>query len=547
MQVKKVTLWTDSTIVLSLINSDAGRWNIFVANRISEIQELTSSADWRHVISEENPSDLISRGVNPITIINSTLWWHGPRWLELNEARWPNDISYQTQINLLPDFKKSVALPAINRSKQNYLYTYFETFSSFSRLQRTFAYVLRFISNSKQAKERRQIGSLIFQELQAALHLIIWVIQREDVPNETTQLQHSRNSQLTNLDPFIDNNCLLRVGGRVRLAKVPYSQRHPLILPKKNHVSRLLIKYEHIRLCHAGPQLTLFNLRLKFWIIDARNEIRNVIHKCIICLKQNAITQSQMMADLPSVRVTLTRPFLHCGVDYAGPINIKQSRIRRSLVTKEYICLFICMVTKAIHIELVSDMTTKTFMNALNRFISRRGCCSKIYSDNSSNFKGAKQELSKIYKMFNTHASKDEIYKYMAEKGIKWNFIPPASPHWGGIWESGIKMVKHHLYRMMQNLTLTYEELNTLCTQVEALVNSRPLCQLSDSDVYDVLTPSHFLIGEPLTLIPDIYDTNTVPVNRLAAWNQISRAKAWFWKRWSNEYLSVTKKKKMGF
>lgn len=162
------------------------------------------------------------------------------------------------------------------------------------------------------------------------------------------------------------------------------------------------------------------------------------------------------------------------------------------------------MVTKAVHLELVSDMSTKTFLNALKRFIARRGRCQKIFSDNGTNFRGANNELNELYRLFNERASVSMIHETMLMEGVDWNFIPPFSPNWGGLWESGIRMVKFHLKRVIGKTTLTYEELNTILCEIEGVMNSRPLCPLSsDPSNFDCLTPGHFLINDSFISLPE--------------------------------------------
>lgn len=200
--------------------------------------------------------------------------------------------------------------------------------------------------------------------------------------------------------------------------------------------------------------------------------------------------------------------------------------------------LFVCMSTKALPIELVSDMF------ALRRFMSRRGKPSQIFLDNGKNFVGARNELNKIYIMLNNKNSCEEIKSFAANDGIKWTFIPPAAPHWGGIWEAGVKSVKHHLRRTMGNNTLTYEELNTLLIQIEGILNSRPLCPLGSYDL-DCLTPSHFLIGPQLTALPeDSTLVPNVPINKLSAFKQIKHLKESFWSKWSKDYLSTLQQRR---
>lgn len=242
------------------------------------------------------------------------------------------------------------------------------------------------------------------------------------------------------------------------------------------------------------------------------------------------------MGELPSERLNPRQPFDVVGLDYAGPILTKEKIGRSGRTTKSYICLFVCFVTKAIHLELVSDLSKDAFIMALRRFSSRRGCPSKIFSDNGKNFVAANSELQELGKFITKN--KNYIEEYAASVNITWKFIPPYSPHFGGLWEAGVRSTKHHLKRVIGDTLLTFEGLYTLLVQVESVLNSRPLSPLSsDPDDLVPLTPAHFLVGKSLTSVPE-YDVSTIPQNRLSLYQHIQYMKLHFWKRWSKEFVS---------
>ncbi|GFT81900.1 integrase catalytic domain-containing protein [Trichonephila clavipes] len=208
------------------------------------------------------------------------------------------------------------------------------------------------------------------------------------------------------------------------------------------------------------------------------------------------------MGDLPTHRVTPSRPFSVCGVDYAGPINVLRYRGRGAKTTKGYIALFVCFVTKALHLELVSDLTSEAFIASLKRFCAKRGAPKHIYCDNGTTFVGARRKLQEIFKFVSKLNENEHFCYFLSQVNIEWYFSPPVSPHFGGLWEAGVKSIKYHLKRVIRNTNLTFEEFSTLLTQVEAILNSRPLVSLdcdNDPDSLNILTPSHFLIGEVIT------------------------------------------------
>ncbi|KYN50050.1 hypothetical protein ALC62_00077, partial [Cyphomyrmex costatus] len=203
-----------------------------------------------------------------------------------------------------------------------------------------------------------------------------------------------------------------------------------------------------------------------------------------------------------------------------------------------YLAIFICLATKAVHFELVSDLTATAFLNALKRFISRRGKCITLYSDNGTTFVGANNQLADLKECLFKETTQKQIHDYLAEQFIEWKFIPPYSPHVGGIWEAAVKSAKTHLRRIVGTSLLHFEELYTVMTQIEACLNSRPITPLSECTTdLEALTPGHFIIGEAITAIPD-RDSAQTPSNRLTRYQLLSQLKQHFWKRWSSEYMS---------
>ncbi|XP_054715530.1 uncharacterized protein LOC129225009 [Uloborus diversus] len=242
----------------------------------------------------------------------------------------------------------------------------------------------------------------------------------------------------------------------------------------------------------------------------------------------------QIMGDLPKDRVLSSRPFLKTGIDFAGPIITKPNLKRTRVTTKSYIALFISFTTKAVHLEVVSELSTDSFLACLRRFISRRGKPSDIYTDNGSNFKGARNYLYSQMEILKSASVQD----FASELFINWHFIPPSAPHFGGIWESNIKSMKQHLFKVCKSAVLNYEELSTLIIQIEACMNSRPVTPLSsDPNDLDPLTPGHFLIGAPLLAMPESYQAEN-SLSYTSRFKLIQALREGFWRRWSAEYLT---------
>ncbi|XP_055922692.1 uncharacterized protein LOC129953468 isoform X1 [Eupeodes corollae] len=429
--------WTDSTIVLSWIHALPIRWKTFVANRVSEIQEIANVNQWFHVSSEDNPADCASRGVQPQDLENHELWWNGPRWLSCSKVDWPSQDASRFFTDLEQKTKIFACTNVIIQFSTNLL----SRFSSLNRLLRVTSYILRL----RPKRLRIFSGYLKAIEIQTSLKHLITLSQSLSFPNEikslTTKKEISFKSKILNLHPFVDKNNQLRVGGRLRFANIDDDSKYPLILSGSCNLSKLLVADAHLKTLHGGQQLIMSYIRTKYWITNLRNVAKAEFHACVTCTRFNKMRTTQLMGSLPKVRVNKSRAFRHSGVDYAGPFGLKLSKGRSTKTYKGFICIFICLVTKAIHIELFSDMTSEGFLAAFRRFTARRGGCSHLYSDNGTNFVGANKELIKMNRQFLQILSAD-VRAQMENEGTSWSFIPPASPHFGGLWEAGVKSFK---------------------------------------------------------------------------------------------------------
>ncbi|GFW38480.1 integrase catalytic domain-containing protein [Trichonephila clavipes] len=275
---------------------------------------------------------------------------------------------------------------------------------------------------------------------------------------------------------------------------------------------------------------------MQFWPINGKGIARKTVHDCIACFSQKPTGVDQLMGNLPSERVTPSAPFLNSGVDFCGPFQIKFKNKRKGIFAKVYVAIFVCLTTKAIHLETVTDLTTEAFIASLKRLCARRGHISTLMSDNATNFKGAAAELNRFIKLICNE--NETLANYFASEAIQWKFIPPRSSNLGGLWEAGVKSFKHHLYRTLVNSKITFEEFETIIIQIEGILNSRPLVPLSDNiNENEVLTPGHFIIGRPISAIPEPAILN-ISDNRLSMWQYTTKCVQTIWKRWKNDYLN---------
>ncbi|XP_054722391.1 uncharacterized protein LOC129232176 [Uloborus diversus] len=536
IQIDKSFLFSDSQIVLDWLKSSPSRWKIFVANRIAKIQKMTSEASWQHVKSQENPADCASRGIAASKLKVHKLWWSGPQWLSQGSLHFPSiDLSTSCEEDVRCEEKSSTVLTNVSTSSQgSYFLEIIARYSSFSRLIRVIAWCKRFINNCRSS---RVTGVLTSKEVDDATKIVIQTVQESQFHSEIQLLKKRHplpsSSKLLPLGIFLDTDGIIKVGGRLKNSSQSPIQKHPILLPKSHHFTNLVIQYFHHISLHSGPQLTLCCIRQKFWIPSGRGVVGRLLSKCQTCFRFRAKSSEQLMGNLPANRFSTGRAFLNVGIDFGGPFITKPNVPRSKVKLKSYLALFICMATKAVHLEVVSDLSTDAFLAAFRRFISRRGKPTNMFSDNATNFKGASSYLKEQFKLIKSV----EVQNFVTQESIKWHFIPPTAPHVGGLWEAGIKSTKQLLIKTMKSAVLNFEELVTLVTQIEACLNSRPLTPLSnDPQDLQPLTPGHFLIGAPMTSFPE--EVPSQPACLRKRWNLIQHLRGQFWRRWHLEYLN---------
>ena len=469
--------WSDSSTVLAWIHRHEN-WDVFVYNRVKEIRTLSNTNRWRFVPGELNPADLPSRGCSASQLLKSK-WWEGPNWLRKDFCDWPAN-QYDSDENLISlemkkkCEKKSVCLiTAANlclNEKSNYE-NWFCKFSSYEKLVRVTAWIKRFLFNTRNKNDRSLKSDLNFEEIVQAEITLLRSIQNSSFDGiEDQRIKH--------LSPIIIDG-LYRLKTKILLRRDAFDFKFPIILPQNNEIVRLIVKYMHKKLNHAGTQITLNGLREKFWVLGGRKLVRSIIRECVICRRHDALHHDAPTAPLPIDRIRDASIFEIIGVDYAGPIYLKGNK-------KAWICLFTCAVFRAVHLELVTSLSTPTFSMALRRLIARRGRPSIVYSDNGSNFVGLDNALKRI--------DYAKLAKHLALEGIEWKFNPPSSPWWGGFFERLIGVLKRLLRRTLKKACLDYEEMLTVLLDCEAVINSRPITFLADNkQEIKPLSPSMFL------------------------------------------------------
>ena len=560
--------YTDSQVVLGYIKNDARRFHVFVANRVQQIRESSTPDQWRYIATKENPADESSRGLSPQDLLDNSRWLNGPAFLweqelppkcekEVDSILPPND----------PEVKKVQVLTTVVREESMAtIPARLKYFSDWHRAKKAIAVCLKFKAllqglskkqHSKEEKQRPFYKTPLVDELRHAELEIIKSIQKEVYTEEIKILQslklygvvtdrtlaRTRNtsmkktSSLYRLDPFLDENGVLRVGGRIKRALVPFDVKHPIILPSKNHVTALLVRHHHERISHQGRGMTLNDLRSHgYWIVGGSSEVATYISKCVTCRKLRGALQEQKMADLPKDRLEPAPPFTYCGVDLFGPWHIKEGR--REL--KRYGVLFTCISSRAVHLETVISLETDSFINSLRRFLCRRGPVRQIRCDRGTNFVGAKCELDNALSTID----QSRVRQFLLERNCDWvefQFNVPSASHMGGIWERQIRTVRNVLAVLLDQCgtQLDDESLRTFMAEAEAVVNSRPLTveSLSSPEGVEPLTPNHLLTAKSKVVLPPPGVFQRADLYLRKRWRRVQHLANEFWTRWKREYL----------
>ncbi|XP_065174407.1 uncharacterized protein LOC135804458 [Sycon ciliatum] len=553
LAMSDVVLWTDSQNVLYWIRGRSRSYKAFVANRVSEIHNQSQPSQWHHVPTDQNPADVVSRGTT-VPNLDTTVWLNGPAFLQQEPEKWPMGTApAYPQSEARKEEKKvsavssgtTVSLLQVIANVDDSSPLHANRFINWARGVRLWARVLRFGENCRRQKEDRQGGELMPDELAAAETEIIKLAQGEAFHAEMPALRNKQSiperSPLRSLCPYIDEEGVIRCRGRLEFADfLPRDAVNPIILPRHHTVTRLIVQQHHDQAQHVGGVNQVYaSLCSRFWIVAGREAVRDVERKCPRCKLLKARPAQQVMAPLPRSRITPSfRAFARAGVDFAGPFETVHGRGRKR--TKRYLCLFTCLATRAVHLEIAYSMDTNSFLNAFYRFVGRRGLPERVISDNGTNFVGAQGELKELV----AQMDEEQIIRTVADQRVTWQFNPAAAPHFGGVFEVMIRAAKRAVSAILKSADITDEELTTAFVAAESLINSRPLTYTSSSPSDEPpLTPNHFLFGQcGGTFAPSSVDTTDF--NPRKRWRRVQQLVHHFWQRWIREWLPLLTQRK---
>jgi transposase InsO family protein len=470
--------FSDSRTALCWIRNKENRFKQFVEARAAKIRSATDETTWKHVKGELNPADLTTRPLSPSEFVSSKFWYTGPDWLRLPVSEWPvvdvaGRLTEESVVEIKVGEQVSLIAPSEEIVGSGELIEY-TRFSCYPKLLRVTALVLRFIYNAKKSSERR-CGSVSVEEIDDAEVVLITLVQGDMRKSSSFSLLEKQ------LCLSLDKKGVLRCSGRMQHSGLSENRKYPIVLPREGEVTRLVVYDAHERVLHGGVNDTMAFVRQRFWVPRLRQLTRSLINRCVICRFVDGRSYSKLPSPpYPSFRINASEPFSNVGVDFAGPLFVMGEGRRTK---KAYILLFTCMWTRAIHLELVSDLSASSCVSGLRRLFGRRGVPQTILSDNAKVFRSA------------------DVRALSRDRGIVWRFSTPLAPWTGGVWERLVRSVKRCLRKVLGSSCLVFEELATVLVEVEASVNNRPLTYVDVDGVDEAITPNHLIYSRALPVI----------------------------------------------
>ena len=556
LNITKKAYHTDSMNALFWIVSDHLNWPVFVANRKKQVRELSDPEEWFYIHTTQNPADLPSRGCSIDTLKDHTLFREGPGFLVTGEKQFLGKMDISSMPEGCRKELPKVALAAQAKEVEprlnlRALISTSDTNSYYKIMKRTkLVYkavaVLKVFFTGKRVPVVPENWSMKRLEMDGVVDPENWsmkrlemdwcrTVQHEHFEEEITYCKGGKDQSGKKGPPLIsalslfwdEETQLLRCATRLQEAQLGYETVNPILMPKADEFTTMLITAVHQRVGHVGVKQTLASLRSEFWVPQARRLVKKIVDRCVICRRVSASPfHLPPPPPLPKCRVTMSRPFTNTGVDFCGPFKLKRQG-------KWYVAIFTCAVTRAVHFEAVQDLSAESFLLAFKRFIGRRGVPELVISDNAKTFKCVAKKLKKVF-------DNPALQKYFTERRVRWHFYVQRAPWHGGFIETCVKLFKGVFKKLVGYSKLNSEEFRTMVIEAEQVVNSRPLTYLYE-DLKDgqPLTPAKMVHGYNLTDLPPIGRGGLK--ERLSLTKRaklLERLQNTFWVEWSESYLN---------
>ncbi|XP_021370403.1 uncharacterized protein LOC110461304 [Mizuhopecten yessoensis] len=525
--------YTDSRVVLGYIYNRSKRFHTYVSNRVQRIQLETLPEEWSHVSSDQNPADVGTRSCTVDELADGA-WLNGPSFLH-NTASLNRGLDYPLQN---PEDDKEIRSKTMRTTVSRSLgLSRFDRFSSWKSVIRGLLWLQNCVM--KRHGHSPEHYTILYRSAEIFL---VKILQEENFGQKIANLGSKKpipkDSPLRYLDTYLDDDGVIRVGGRIRTGDALSGQHGPIVIPGKTHLARLIVLHLHEKTRHQGRNILVGAVRSAgYWILGAKRLVSSVIHACVNCRKLRRKLVCLKMADLPEFRTKPTPPFTYVGVDTFGPWEVSTRKTRGGAAnSKRWAILFTCMASRAVHIELVEEMSSSAFINALRRFVSLRGKVTEFHSDRGTNFVGSTDAL----KINAVNVENPAMRKFLVDSGSTWVFNPPHASHMGGVWERVIGTARRILEGIIvteSRRNLTHDTLSTFMCEVCAIINSRPITPVS-------VDPSQPSILSPSTLLTQKTDLDLGPFEEIdikdaykSCWKLVQVMANQFWKRWQIEYL----------
>ena len=513
----------DSEIVKAMVNKQSYGFNTFAANRIGEIHRNTEPDNWYWIEGELNIADILTReGRNISDISQESIWQNGPEFLKLSTVDWP--IFSKTEKRNLPELKKEF----VCTTKSNILPTSLasiidiERFSKLQLLLHTTARLMNLQNKYKKVSNRKKTNDILPSELELAER--IWIKKAQE------QIQKEiKDSKYKKLHPCIEDDIYV-VGGRTeRWMESTWNRQKFILLPKDHRLSYLIALRDHEAIGHLAVESTIAKIRSKYWIIGIRRIVSSIISKCVTCKRKFKKLAEQKMSTLPVERLKPCPAFTNVGIDYFGPYATK-GEVQKRVRGKGYGVIFTCDVSRAVHLEVVPDYSTQSFLQSLRRFCSVRGWPNKIHSDPGSQLKGAASELRRTVQGLDW----EEIRRYGHKYGTTWSFAPGDAQWYNGSTEALVKTTKRALKAIIGDHIFKFSELLTIMYEISQIVNQRPIGRKpTEPHESPYLCPNDLLLGRCTSHVPQgPFSDNVSEGQRYKFIQSVINS---FWKRWTRE------------